>query len=55
MCGTSWASYATVTDWDSPGMVLLVIVAGFDMICTLAVMPPAVAVTLPAPVPSGGV
>src|SRR5436190_6536267 len=55
MCGTSCASYCTVTGAVSPGMVLAVRVAGAIAMSTEAVRSPARAVTLAVPVPGGGV
>ena len=55
MCGTSWASYCTVTGAVSPGIVLAVRVAGAIARSTEAMRSPARAVTLAVPVPGGGV
>src|SRR5215510_8302137 len=51
MCGTSCASYCTVTGAVRPGSFL---VGGAEAICTVAVSLPAVAVKLPIPPPNFG-
>src|ERR1051325_2876084 len=55
MCGTSCASYCTVTGALSPGIVLAVSVGGAIAMSTEAMSSPARAVTLAVPVPGGGV
>src|SRR5262245_12351885 len=54
MCGTSWASYCTVTAPLRPGIETDLSATGDDEIITLAVRLPAVAVSVPIAVPSGG-
>src|SRR3984885_15738540 len=54
MCGMSSASYCTVTGADKPGMVSRVSSIGPDEIDTLAVKPPAGAISVSCAEPVGG-